>query len=334
MTALRLATLALSLTAAFVHAPALADATPPPLSLGTPDISNLYGLELNQWYVAGNQALAGTIVDGQLSQQVLTRDFPTGADLSLRAEDSQASGSKLASAMARVSPTSLGTAVSARDPLNPLGGGTAAISYSTITYFALLDRDASFKFDIKLTGQLNRLGNALAPDTSGAAVAAVVYGSHANYTGAASSAAYLAAGLDIEAGGETLLQQLAHLQPSTQTHLDAFGVQTNAVNTWIDVDTTLQVTAQGTQQNCETPISPACGRYFYFFNVLLFNGAQNGGSADFSHSLEVSSVSVNGAAALPFNAISPVPEPANAALLIGGLLTVGGVAYRRSRQMP
>ena len=102
MTSLRLAPLAVSLAAAFVHAPATADATPPPLSLGTPDISNLYGLELNQWYVFGNRAAAGTIVDGQLSEQILGGAIPSGAALSLRAEDSQVSGSKHASAMARV----------------------------------------------------------------------------------------------------------------------------------------------------------------------------------------------------------------------------------------
>ena len=318
-------------TPSLVHAPASADVTPPALSLGTPDISNLYGLELNQWYVFGNRVTAGTIVDGKLSEHSDSRVLPIGTDLSLRVEDAQVSGSKLASAMARVSPTSVGAAVSARDPLNPLGGGTAAVSYSTVTYFAMLDQDTSFTFDLKLDGQLHRLADAMAPERSGAAVAALAYGSHANYTGAKSSAAFLAAGLDLDAGSETLIQQLSSLQSSTQTHLDAFGAQTSPVDTWIDVDTTLHVTAQGTQQNCDKPISPACGRYFYFFSVLLFNGAQNGGATDFSHSLEVSSVSLDGGASLPFSAISPVPEPTQAALLVAGLLAGCAVAARRPR---
>ena len=46
----------------------------------------------------------------------------------------------------------------------------------------------------------------------------------------------------------------------------------------------------------------------------------------------VTGVSIGGAAAQPFNAISAVPEPASASLLITGLLAAGGFVMRR-RQM-
>lgn len=326
MPALRPAALVLSLAATCLHAPASADATPPALPLGTPDLTNLYGLELNQWYVFANHISAATIINGQITQDGTFKAIPTGADLSRSAQASNIVDGKLASAMAGVSPTSLASAASARDPLDPLGTGTAAVGYSMVTYVALLDQDTSFRFDIQVDGRLDRLG---AADTSGAAVAALAYGSHANYTSEAATATYNAAGLDPWAEGDALVQQLSSLQSSTQTHLDAFGRQTSLAASSIDIDTTLHVTSQGTQQNCDSPVSPACGRYFYFFNVMLFTGARDGGSADFSHTLSINSVSVGGGAAQPFSATSPVPEPASAALLAVGLLGVGGAAQRR-----
>ncbi|HET9642804.1 MAG TPA: PEP-CTERM sorting domain-containing protein, partial [Burkholderiaceae bacterium] len=77
------------------------------------------------------------------------------------------------------------------------------------------------------------------------------------------------------------------------------------------------------------PISPACGRYFYMAGAFLFTGAQNGGFADFSHTLEITSVSVGDGAAQPFEALSPVPEPASATLLAVGMLGLFSIVTRR-----
>ncbi|MEO6279287.1 PEP-CTERM sorting domain-containing protein [Roseateles sp.] len=331
MQLLRLSALVLSLIAA--HNPAKADVAPPALSIGIPDLSNLGGLELNQWYVGANAVMAGNIVDGQLSQNGGSVYLPSVAELTRTAQDSQASGSKLGSASARVSLTSLGANASAIDPLYPMSTSTVSVGYSVISYWALLDQDTSFKFNLQLNGQLSTLGERAGdPERSGAAVAALAFGSVTGFNAAEQQAIYETAGLGAFAeGGDPLLQQLVSLESSTQTHLDAFGAQTSTALTSLDVDTTLQVTANGTQINCDTPISPACGRYFYTFGVMLFTGAQNGGLADFSHTLQINSVSVDGGEALPFGAISAVPEPTTGALLAVGVISLLGVVSRRRR---
>jgi hypothetical protein len=333
MPAFRLAVLSLGLAAAFAATPARADATTPSLPLGLPGPSNLYGFELNQWFVYANHVSAGTFIDGSTTEDGGLIPFPSASQLTRSAEASQVSGSKLAAGFARVAPSSLGASASARDPLNPASTLTGAAGYAMVSYVAVLDTDASLQFNLKLDGQLHTVGErALGADGSGAAVAALAYGSHANMTTANVAQTFEAAGISPDADGDLLLHELSTLKSSTQTHLDAFGAQTDTARTSADIDTTLHVTAQGTRLDCDASVvSPACGRYFYMLNLVLFTGAQDGGVADFSHSLQVSSYSVNGGPAQAFTAVSPVPEPANASLLIVGLAALGGFVWRRRR---
>lgn len=334
MPLLRPTLLALSLAATLAPRPAAADVVPPALPIAIPDSSNLWGLELNQWYVGVNAAVAGSIIDGQLSQDGGWRYLPSAAELTRSAQDAQASGSKLGSAFAQLSPTSLGASASARDPLAPASTSTLAIGYSLVSHWALLDQNTSFQFHLKLDGQLRTLGERAADpggSGSGAAVAALALGSPAGFSADKQYALLDAAGLGAFAeGGDPLLRQLGSLQSSTQTHLDAFGAHTDTLSSALDVDTTLRVTAEGTQIHCDTPVSPACGRYFYMMSVMLFTGARNGGVADFSHTLSVDSFSVGGGAAQPFAPLSPVPEPASGALLALGLAALAGGAARRA----
>lgn len=328
----RLTVLALSLTAALAPHGASADVSLPPLLLGTPDASNLYGLALNQWFVVTNEVTAGTIIDGALSQQGGTLSFPSAAQLSRQADDAQAAGGKLASAFARVGANSLGASASAGAPLEPMGTGSMAVGHAFVGYWAVLDRDTSIHFDLRLDGRLATTGDrAAGADRSGAAVTALVAGSEANFTTESQYALLRAAGLDAFAvGGDPLLQQLISARSSTQTHLDVFGAQSQTMDRSLDIDTSLHVTANGTRINCDTPVSPACGRYFYMVGAFLFTGAQNGGFADFSHTLQVSSFSIDGGVAQPFSPASPVPEPASALLmLLGGAALVG--LRRRTR---
>lgn len=334
MQALRLTALALSLATAFLSTPAVADLTAPPLPLGTPGFSNLYGLELNQWYVYANQNTAGTLVDGKTTQDGALTIFPTGTDLTRRAETSQVSGSKQASALATVSPTSLGAAASAHDPVNLFSNGTLAVGQASMMFAAVLDQNTSFKFDIKLNGHLDANDqHKLGPDVAGAAVSALVFGSTPNYKTEDMVTTFNAAGLDPYAEGEAFIRQYSALQSSTQAHMDTFGAQTSPIHDLVNVNTTMHVSVDGTYQDCDRQLSPACGRYVYFFNVMLFTAAQDGGLADFSHTLQVSSYSVGGGAAQPFSAVSAVPEPATAPLLALGIVGVLGAAARR-RQRP
>lgn len=293
---------------------------------------SFYGLLLNQWYVAGNNVNASTFIDGATGGQGGLLSFPTPAALSRTAESSQRTDSKLASSAAAVSSTSLGAFASAGAPLEPMATWAGATAYSMVSYWAVLERDAPVRFDLHLDGLLSTTGGRLSgPDASGAAVAVLAHGSESNFSNASQAALFARGGINANAEGDALLQQLTTLRPSTQTHLEAFGAQSDAMHPSMTINTDLHVTASGTRIDCDAsvpaPVSAACGRYFYFMNVFLFTGAQNGGIADFSHTLQVTGLSVDGAVTQPFTAASPVPEPRSALLLAAGVLALA--AWRR-----
>lgn len=320
MQVLRLSALALGLAASFTFPASAASLVTPP-SLGAPDLPNLYGMELNQWFVLGNSVFAGTLIDGVLSRSGSTEYFPTPSLLSRSTDDFQISGGKMASSFARVGPYIAGSSASAGAPLEPLSTGSIAVSHATVGYWAVLDADTTITFDLKLDGHMGTTGDrALGADRSGAAVTALALGTQANYSAEGSYAFLQKAGLGaFEVGGDPLLQELITAHSSTQEHLDVFAAQSDTMHRALDVDTTLHVSAKGTRIDCDPALSPACGRYFYGMTVFLFTGAQNGGLADFSHTMEITGLSIGGAPTQPFNAISAVPEPAPALLLAAGL---------------
>lgn len=326
MHALRPVPLIAALAAACFCQAAAASTALPTLPSGGAAVTSFQGLALNQWYVLGNHLSAATWVPGAITQDGSALALPGASDLVRQAAAAPASGSALASALAQVSTTRLGAKAWAGEAATPLANAPMAMGYASVVFAAVLDQDVRLSFDLRLDGSLTA-SDPLTPG-AGAAVAALAFGSTANYQTEHLSTAFAAAGLDAYAEDEAFIRQYSTLQSTRQTHLDTFGAQTRALHNPIAVDSTLTVTAEGTRLDCDPGLSPVCGHYAYFFGVMLFTAAQDGGLADFSHTLQVSSYRVDGGPALAFEAVSAVPEPSAALLLGAGLCAL---VWRRRR---
>jgi hypothetical protein len=277
-----------------------------------------------------NQTHADTFIDGVSTSNASYALAPTMAQLSAYSSTYQVQGSKQASASASTTATTLGAAASAIDALHPDSTLTAATSYALVSYWAVLPSSDAITFNFKLDGTLNVTGSrALGADASRAGVAMLALGSITDGTSASYQQVFANLGFSATAQGDAMLAQLAALPTTSQRNLATLGASATFSHNTETVDTTLQVTADGTRIDCDGALVPACGNYFYFVNLMLFTGAQNGGVADFSHTLAVTSVQTAQGTALPFSAqtLSPVPEPAAAWLLLGGLGSLA--AYRR-----
>ncbi|KQY81739.1 hypothetical protein [Pelomonas sp. Root1444] len=96
--------------------------------------------DIGQWHLAANQVSASTLIGDKDSTQELFHLLPRGGELTAHVLDTQSIGSKSAAAAAHVTPTSMGTAASAGDPVNPdstfSGAVSSALLYS-IAYLAV-----------------------------------------------------------------------------------------------------------------------------------------------------------------------------------------------------
>ena len=317
--------------------PAAAQTGLPPLPVIAATPANLYGMLANQWFVGITQVSAGTEINGASLTDSQQFKFPSPSDLGHRAEMTQAVASKSAAAWGSTADLSLSAAAQAQDPLHPDATGIAAVGYSLISYWAVLDQNYPLRVSLPLQGRLTTTGSiATGLDASMAGVVAFANGSDGDPTGAGQAATFAKAGIDLNEGGEPLLRQFSMLKPSTQTYLDVFAAQSDTSHTWVDVKSTLNVTASGMEIHCDgtepAAVKPMCGRYFYYLSVALFTGAQNGAQADFAHAFSGGATySVNGGPALALNAstVSAVPEPGSALLLALGLLGMAGYVGRR-----
>jgi hypothetical protein len=283
------------------------------------------------WYLGSNMATAGTVIDAIYDTQQQFHAVPSPAQFDLRAESLLMAGGRTASALGLTHIDGVGAAASAIDRLDPSSTLTAAVAQAQVWYWGYSSSNLPVSFDIRLSGLLGATGSrGLGNDPSGAAVAALAMGSISNGTTEAYNNLVSGAGLNPAAEGAALLAELQSMPVTHQRNLATFGAQASVLDTTETVDTVLHVTADPTQISCEGFVSPVCGKYFYFLSVYLFNGAQNGGFADFSQSLKVETFSVGNGAPQVFSAqtLSAVPEPTSALLLAAGL-SVLAVARRK-----
>jgi len=299
--------------------------------------------ELNRWYVMESKTSAVAVIDGQLQNDFHRHIYGDG----LLAEDSQARlnlDGRSAEARNSVAAGRIGSFSAARQALNPDATFSLAHGYSMISFAAFLSNAAPVTLDLHLTGSLQTLGDraATGSDPSRAVVAAYGLGSPSDVNEGGFDRLFANIGIDPNLEGEALLNQLAHWPTTSQRNLQTVGVQTDSLNRSAEVDQRFSVTADSTRYDCPAGVvSPLCGSYYLQFHLFLFTAAENGGIADFSHSLAVDAIRVAEGTSLSFDPgqalpviTTPVPEPSRAALLGLGLLAIGGLKSRRGHRKP
>ena len=335
---LSLATLAATGASAQVFTPGLFG--------GATSAAGAASLEPDRWYVWYSRTQAAAQADADGALQAWTGNL---AGLAADSLASAAAASKSATAGASLTATTLHAGAVAQDSFDAGSTLTAGLAFASIGYIAFLDTTAPLRLDLHLTGSLAITGdrNRTLPDPTRAGVAAVAVGSLNGGDNAAYLGLFRSIGIsDPLAEGDALVAQLATwpttdwLVPPQQPHIASVGLTVLAepVDNPTTVERSFSVFAAGTPVVCPPDVVLAvCGKQMFSFQLSLVAGTQNGGIADFSHSLSVEALHLPADQTLRFadgQAIplvtTPVPEPSTWALCLGGLAALAGWRRRKA----
>jgi hypothetical protein len=285
---------------------------------------------VGRWYYAYSNTSATALTDAAYNQDAHT-SYGLASDnggLALPSQISVSTGSKVASASSFVAATAIGAGTTAVDALDPDSTLVASTAVAVIHYRAVLSSPDPVTLDFHLSGQLNVVGDrSLGTDPSRAAVAVAAVGSLTDAAPGAYDALFANIGL-VPVDGLFTLDQYAAWPTSTQRNLATAGAQASTAHLEQIVDTHFSVTADGTLIDCAPGLAPVCGNYFFFFTVFMVAGSENGGLADFTHTLSVEAIHAGAQAPVSFEPTAlPVPEPATALLWLAGLCSLGALRH-------
>lgn len=232
-----------------------------------------------------------------------------------------------ASASASVNDSKLRvTAQASNQSLDDFGAG--AVGIADAHYFTLMEQGGAITIDLRLTGSLVQDGSVFPePSVAGVYATAVGLGPVPAWQGPETWA------VD---GLIPIMSDIDHPQMQAHSQVLIAG-DFERGNHEAVIDRSFSVTAIGLAFPCGGLNNQLCGKYLYAFDLSLYAGTLNGGTADFGHTLEITAIHLSEGMSLTFDPGQAVPVitssvPEGSAVLLGasGLLVMGLIRRKTS----